>query len=104
MFSYHHTLWSAIVHRASRHAHPRPVKCKPSALRPEGFISDITDITTDLLRVLPMERDWGYGGEACARRWCLGWVFGCGWGIRGLCYVRAKNLKWSNDDTKVLAV
>jgi len=22
----------------------------------------------------------------------------------GLCYVRAKNLKWSNDDTKVLAV
>ena len=35
----------------------------------------------------------GVGGEACARRWCLRRVFDCGIRFRGLCYVRAKNLK-----------
>jgi hypothetical protein len=29
------------------------------------------------------------------RRWRLSAVFDCGWGIRVLYYVRAKNLKWA---------
>ena len=28
-------------------------------------------------------RGWGRGGEACARRWCLGRVFDCGLNVWG---------------------
>jgi hypothetical protein len=42
---------------------------------------------------------YGRSGEACARRSRERLVFNCGLRLREPYYVRAKNLKWSNDDT-----
>jgi hypothetical protein len=47
-----------------------------------------------------MQRGWGRRGEACACRVYLRRVFGCGLGLRGPRYVRAKNLKWATTTLK----